>query len=86
MPAASRIAAQFRLDETTALRTPCRCRWRTTATVPGMTSTPSLASTSWNKACLRFPRPQTVSRPGGSPGAPSGTVMSREARKARTPS
>ena len=86
MPAASRIAAQFRLDETTALRTPCRRRWRTTAIVPGMVSTPALVSVSRKKACLRLPRPQTVSRPGGSSVAPSGKVMPREARNARTPS
>src|SRR5215210_5041750 len=70
MPAASSTASQFFLDVTTATRLPMDLSPRIRATEEPNTCTPRNLRTSLNIAFLLFPRPQTVSLPGGSLGFP----------------
>ena len=85
MPAACSTAAQLRLLETTAVRSPAWRSSRIHATDPGNACTPLRAISSSTRTCLRLPSPHSDCSSGGESGVPGGRLIPREARKSCTP-
>ena len=85
-PAASSTAGALRDDETTATLVPRSARWSSSCTDPGRVDALVAQDSALKNSFLRLPSPQTVSACGTVAGSPSGSVMPRDARNARTPS